>query len=53
MKFIIDRLKEPSTYRGAVLLLTALGVSVNPELVAPITSAGIALAGLLGVFTKG
>lgn len=41
---------EPSTYRGLVWLLTAVGVTLSPEQQAAIVSAGAALAGLIGVF---
>lgn len=48
--FLLERLKEGSTWRGIVALLTALGVSLNPEQTAAIVSAGLAFAGLIGVF---
>lgn len=47
--YIIARLKEPSTYRGLSLVATALGIYISPELVAAITSAGVAVAGLIGI----
>ncbi len=50
-QYILDRAKEPSTWRGAILLLTALGVPVAPELANAIVSVGLALAGLIGVVT--
>ena len=50
-QYILDRAKEPSTWRGALLLLTALGVPVAPELANAIISVGLALAGLIGVVT--
>jgi uncharacterized membrane protein len=53
IKFLLDRAKEPSTWRGAVLLATAAGVNIAPELVNAIVTFGIGLAGLLGVVTKG
>lgn len=49
LNWIIDRLREPSTYRGVVWLLTACGVSLRPELLEYITAAGMAAAGILGV----
>ena len=48
--FIVKRAKEPSTWRGLVMLLTAFGISVNPELVTHIVAAGTGVAGLIGVF---
>ena len=50
-QYLLDRAKEPSTWRGAILLLTALGVPVAPELANAIVSVGLALAGLIGVVT--
>ena len=52
-QYILDRAKEPSTWRGAILFLTAIGVPVAPELQTAIVSAGLGIAGLIGVLTKG
>lgn len=52
-QYILDRAKEPSTWRGFVLFLTAVGVPVAPELQTAIVSAGLGIAGLIGVVTKG
>lgn len=51
--YILDRAKEPSTWRGFVLFLTAVGVPIAPELQTAIVSAGLGIAGLIGVVTKG
>ena len=48
--YILERAKEPSTWRGLVLLLTAVGVPLAPEVANAIVSAGLAFAGLIGVF---
>lgn len=53
MKYVIERLQEPSTWRGFILLLTSLGVGITPELITPIVTAGTGLAGLVGIFSKG
>ena len=50
--YLIERMKEPSTWRGLVLLLTAIGIPVQPELTEPIIAAGLAAAGLIGVVTQ-
>jgi hypothetical protein len=50
MKWIIARLKEPSSIRGLVWLFTVAGISLRPDQVEAIVVAGMALAGLLGVF---
>lgn len=52
MKYLVDRLKEPSSWRGLVLVATSMGISVNPDLVGPIVAAGSGLAGLIGFLTK-
>lgn len=49
--YLIERAKEPSTWRGLVLVLTALGVPMAPEMTQAIVSAGLGIAGLLGVVT--
>ena len=51
-QYLLERAKEPSTWRGLVMLLTALGVSVSPEFTNTIVAAGTGLAGLIGVLTK-
>jgi len=48
-QYIIDRLKEASTWRGIVALITAAGVALTPEQQAAIVSAGLAVIGLIGV----
>lgn len=48
-QYILDRAKEPSTWRGAFLLLTAFGVHVSPEMTDAIVTVGLGLAGLVGV----
>lgn len=50
--YLFERLKEPSTWRGLTALLTAVGVALSPDQVNAIVSAGLALMGVLGVFTK-
>ena len=52
MKYILDRLKEPSSWRGLVMIATAFGVSVNPELIEAIIAAGTGLAGVIGFVFK-
>ncbi|WP_199720795.1 hypothetical protein [Azospirillum cavernae] len=53
MNYLISRLSEASTWRGLSLLAAALGVNIAPELQQSIITAGIAVAGLVGVVTKG
>lgn len=46
--YILDRAREPSTWRGIVLLLTALGVPLAPGVADAVIAAGLAVAGLIG-----
>lgn len=52
-QYILERAKEPSSWRGLVLLATAAGVNVAPEMMNAIITLGVGLAGFLGVATKG
>ena len=49
MAYLLARLKEASTWRGIVLLLTAFGVQVAPEVQEAVISVGITVAGAIGV----
>jgi hypothetical protein len=50
-QYILDRAREPSTWRGAILFLTAIGVPIAPQLADAIVTAGLGLAGLIGIIT--
>ena len=52
LTWIVNRLREPSTWRGLVWLATAAGVSLSPDLWESITALGMAVAGLIGVLTR-
>jgi len=52
LNWIVNRLREPSTWRGLAWLLTAVGVSLSPDAWQYITTAGMAAAGLIGVLTR-
>lgn len=43
-------IREPSTYRGLIWLLTAAGLVLSPEQQTAIIGAGAALSGIIGVF---
>lgn len=47
-QYVIERAKEASTWRGIVLVLTGLGVSIAPAQIEAIVTFGTVLAGLLG-----
>ena len=49
--YLLARAKEPSSWRGLILLLTAAGVPIAPGMVEAIISVGLAVAGLIGVAT--
>ena len=49
--YLLERLREPSTWRGIIMLLTAIGVPVAPAMADAIISVGLAVAGLIGVAT--
>ena len=52
MNFILDRLKVNSTWRGLILVATAIGLKVDPTQADAIAAAGLALVGLINVFRK-
>jgi len=52
IQYILDRLSENSTWRGIILLLTAIGINLNPDQSAAITGAGLSVVGLINVFRK-
>jgi hypothetical protein len=47
--FVVGRLREASTWRGIVLMLTAFGAGIEPRHAEAIVAAGVGLAGLLAV----
>lgn len=47
--YVVNRAKEASTWRGVVMLLTAVGLKITPEMADAIISVGIAVAGLIGM----
>jgi hypothetical protein len=52
-QYILERAKEPSTWRGAILFLTAMGVPIAPALAEHIVTVGLAVAGIVGMASKG
>lgn len=53
LELILEKLSENSTWRGLILLGTALGVKIQPELQESIIVAGLGLVGLINVVRKG
>ena len=52
LDYILNRLGEASTWRGIILLATALGATFSPEQTAAIITFGLGLAGVIGAFFK-
>lgn len=50
--YIIDRLKEASTWRGIIGLITAAGVTISPEQIDKIVAAGLAIMGVIGMLFR-
>jgi hypothetical protein len=46
--YLIARLKEPSTWRGLVMIATACGAKLAPEQWEAIVTGGLLVAGLIG-----
>jgi hypothetical protein len=45
MRYVFDRLKEPSTWRGAAILAGAFGLRLQPDAIAQIgTAVGAAIS---------
>ncbi len=50
MNYMLARLAESSTWRGLVMLATALGVKLDPSQMNAIVALGMAVAGAIAVF---
>lgn len=51
--WIVDRLKEPSTWQGMTVIATTAGVTIEPQLALEIAKTGAAVFGLIYVIKKG
>ena len=47
--YVVNRAKEASTWRGVIMLLTAVGLNISHEMADAIIGVGIAVAGLVGM----
>jgi hypothetical protein len=45
----MNRLKQESTWRGVILLLTAFGVQIAPDIQQAIITVGLAIVGAINV----
>jgi hypothetical protein len=52
LRWALDRLQEASTWRGLVWIATALGFLHNPDQEAAVLAVGMAIAGMIGVFSS-
>ena len=52
MSYILDRLKEPSTYIGLAAIATGIGLKLEPELVQAVAAFVIAAIGLYEVLRR-
>ena len=52
MNRFIDIITQPSTWRGIVWVLTAVGLNISPDQSQAIITAGMGVAGAIGVFTS-
>jgi len=53
VNIVLQRLSENSTWRGLILVATALGLKLDPELQNAILAAGLGVIGLINVIRKG
>ena len=49
-KYILNRLKEPSSMRAIVIIITLFGVSMSPEQQEAIVGVGVSVVAALGLF---
>lgn len=47
---VLNLAKQPSTWRGAIMVSSAFGLYVNPEIATQIVQTGMGVAGLIGMF---
>jgi hypothetical protein len=52
MNYLLDRLKENSTWRGLIMVATAVGLKLDPSQSEAIIAAGLAVVGLINVFRR-
>lgn len=50
--FILDRLAESSTWRGIIMVATAIGLKLDPSQSDAVIATGLSLVGLINVFRK-
>jgi hypothetical protein len=53
VNLLLEKLSDNSTWRGLILIATAVGVQLEPALQESIIVAGLGLVGLINVIRKG
>ncbi|WP_298374405.1 hypothetical protein [Azospirillum sp.] len=53
VRYILDRAREARTWQGLTGLATLAGIGFTPDQAEAIGAAGVAVASLIGIFTKG
>jgi hypothetical protein len=53
LNVILNQLSQNSTWRGLLLIATAVGVKLNPDLQNQIITTGLSAVGLINVIRKG
>ena len=51
-QYIMDRLAEPSTWRGIINIILGLGVALSPAQIEAILAAGMLINGVIAASTK-
>lgn len=51
-QWVLDRLAEPSTWRGIVAVLTAAGITLDPNQSAKIVAVGLSMIGTINILRK-
>lgn len=51
--WVLDRLKEPSTWQGFTVIATSVSSALNPEVADKIAEVGASVFGLIYVIKKG
>lgn len=49
VEMILNQLKETSTWRGLIGVLSSLGIVISPDMATYIVAAGMGLSGLIGL----
>lgn len=52
MKLLLEKLNEPSTWKGIITILVAFGIQIDPEVQSHILTLGLAIVGLINIKMK-